>query len=66
MNDAFSIKDFSFQEMVTRLNKAFPEFDIAGVQRVIVEDRLNRVIARHAWKILISEKIEDRDKGGAA
>ena len=52
-------KDFSFKEIVERLEKVFPEFDIGELCRIIIEDRLGRVRGRHAWRIIIAEKIKE-------
>jgi len=44
-----------FKEVVERLEKAFLEFDVSYIGRVIVEDAKDHGKPRNAWKILIAE-----------
>lgn len=55
---AYLVKYFTFAKMVERIEKAFPEFDIAEVGRKLTNDARQRVNVRHAWQIIISEKLE--------
>ena len=52
------MKYIVFSELVKRLEAAFPEFDIAAVERILMHDARDRVPIRFGWKIGIAEKIE--------
>lgn len=51
-----------FGEMIKRLEAAFPDFDIAAVERIILSDARDRVPSRFGWKIGIAEKIDGEPK----
>jgi len=51
------MKYLTVTEMAKRLEAAFPEFDIAAIERIIMSDARDRVPARYGWKIGIAEKI---------
>jgi hypothetical protein len=53
------MKYIPFSELVKRLEAAFPEFDIAAIERIQMADARNRVPVRIGWKIGIAEKVED-------
>lgn len=52
----------TFDEMVLRIKRAFPDYDISGVQRIAIRDSRNRVEQRDGWQIVLAENLVEIDR----